>query len=149
MRRIMEDSKMETQAPIIFGQDLVSTYGILNYNIEPDKFRAVEPPAPAPEEFVVNDERCVLPFSAAMLDAASLSDLTTTSNLRAQSMAAIGKKRESSRRAISQAGIMPRKTMPPGEQAEPHTERWIPRKERGKRGDQPCLYTTACRSKAP
>ena len=81
---------METQAPIIFGQDLVSTYGILNYNIEPDKFRAVEPPAPAPEEFVVNDERCVLPFSAAMLDAASLSDLTTTSNLRAHLIAAIG-----------------------------------------------------------
>ena len=145
----MEDSEIEAQVPIIFGQDLISTHGILTYIIKLDKFCGVEPPDPAPEEFVDNDEHCVLQFSAAKLDAASLPDLTTTSNLRAQSMAAIGKKRESSRRAISQAGIMPRKTMPPGEQAEPHTERWIPRKERGKRGDQPCLYTTACRSKAP
>jgi len=88
----MEDSKMEVQAPIIFGQDLISTYGLLNYIIKPDKLCAVEPPVPAPEEFIDNDEHCVLPFSAAILDAANLSDLTTTSTRQAQSMAAIGER---------------------------------------------------------
>jgi len=86
----MEDSKMEAQAPIIFGQDLISTHGILNYIIKPDNFCAVTPPAQAPEEFIDNDEHCVLPFSAALLDAASPPDLTTTSARQAQSMAAIG-----------------------------------------------------------
>ena len=74
--RIMEDSDMLALAPIIFGQDLISMYGILNYIIKPDKYCAVQPPAQAPEEFLDNDEHCVLPFSAALLDAASLPDLT-------------------------------------------------------------------------
>ena len=43
--RIMEDSEIEAQAPIIFGQDLISTYGILNCIIKPDKYCAVQPPA--------------------------------------------------------------------------------------------------------
>jgi len=90
MCRIMEDSEMDSQAPIIFGQDLISTYGILNYAIKPDKYQAVEPPAPAPEAFIGHDKDCVFPFSAALLDAANLPDLTMISNLRAQSMAAIG-----------------------------------------------------------
>ena len=51
-------------------------YGILNYIIKPDKYCAVKPPAQAPEEFVDNDEHCVLSFSAALLDAASLPNLT-------------------------------------------------------------------------
>jgi len=72
MCRIMEDSEMQAQAPIIFGQDLISMYGILNYIIKPNKYCAVQPPAQAPEEFVDNDEHRVLPFSAALLDAASL-----------------------------------------------------------------------------
>jgi len=75
--------------PIIFGQDLISTYGILNYIIKPDKFCAGTPSAQAPEEIMDNDEHCVLPFSAALLDAASLPDLTTNNARQAQSMAAI------------------------------------------------------------
>ena len=65
MCRIMEDSDIQAQAPIIFGQDLISMYGILNYIIKPDKYCAVQPPAQAPEEFLDNDEHCVLPFPAA------------------------------------------------------------------------------------
>jgi len=86
----MEDSEMEAQAPIIFRQDLISNHGILNYIIKPDKICAVEPPVPAPEEFMDNDQHCVLSFSAALLDAANLPDLTPIGNLQAQSMAAIG-----------------------------------------------------------
>jgi len=85
----MDDSEMEAQAPIIFGQDLISTYGILNYIIKPDKFCAVTPPTQAPEEIMDNDEHCVLPFLAALLDAASLPDFTATSSRQTQSMAAI------------------------------------------------------------
>jgi len=54
MCHIMEE--MQAQAPIIFGQDLISMYGILNYIIKPDKYCAVQPPAQAPEEFLDNDE---------------------------------------------------------------------------------------------
>jgi len=74
----MEDSDMLAQAPIIFGQDLILMYGILNYIIRPDKYRAVDPPAQAPEEFLENDQHCVLPFLAALLDAANLPDFTAT-----------------------------------------------------------------------
>jgi len=45
MCRIMEDSDIQAQAPIIFGQDLISMCGILNYIIKPDKYCAVQPPA--------------------------------------------------------------------------------------------------------
>jgi len=64
-------------------------YGILNYINKLDKYRAVEPTAPAPKEFLDNDGRCVLPFAAAFLDAASLQDFSGTNSGQSQSMATI------------------------------------------------------------
>jgi len=55
----MEYSEMETQAHIIFGEDLISAYGISNYIIKPDKYQAIEPPTPAPEELVDNWHVCI------------------------------------------------------------------------------------------
>jgi len=70
--RILEDNPAKAQAPIIFGQDLISTYGILNYIVKPYQYHAISRPEAAPEEMYDNPSDCVLPFAAAMLDASGL-----------------------------------------------------------------------------
>jgi len=67
--RILPDDEGPSQAaPIIFGQDLINLYGILNYIVLPATYKRIEAPVPAPEEMLENVDGCIIPFSTAILN---------------------------------------------------------------------------------
>ena len=77
--RLLHESEAAHQTPIILGQDLINNYGILNYITNPLLYRRIEPPTPAPEESL-DTTHCILPFTAAILDATSIPKLTDDAN---------------------------------------------------------------------